>query len=232
MLANSLKEKDGKKKKKKKKEGDGKDENEDEDNEEEDCNQSVLESLYLDYHKLGPRGIKSMMEAFETNRTIKTLSLRSLCEIGEVGYQQTMKMLSKNYWLQSLSITSTPYQQGQMDILLRMNIAGRYRLKKERNMIPLTEWVDILINVNHDMDVIQHFLQELPELCHAATTTTTTTMTTTTSTTTTTTATTTTTTTTTSCPVIPLSEEEEEESDEQEIPERSSPRSTTIVVPG
>jgi len=127
---------------------------------------SRLESLYLDYHKLGRDGFRCMMKALESNRRIKTLSLRSLRDIGAEGFHHAMNTLQVNYGIEDLSITASPSQQAQIDLFARMNGAGRARLREPS--VSLSEWVDVIAKSSEDVDVVRHLLQEIPELCHAA----------------------------------------------------------------
>ena len=127
---------------------------------------SLLESLYLDYHKLGRDGFRCMMKALESNRGVKTLSLRSLRDIGAEGFQHAMNTLQVNYGIEALSITASPSQQAQIDLFVRMNGAGRARLREPS--VSLSEWVDVIAKSSEDVDVVRHLLQEIPGLCHAA----------------------------------------------------------------
>jgi hypothetical protein len=129
-------------------------------------NDCSLESLHLDYHKLDRDGFRFMMEALETNRQIKTLSLRSLREIGDEGFDQAMNTLQLNYGIKALSMTASPSQQAQIDLFLRMNDAGRGRLREPT--ASLSEWVDVIAKSSDDIDLVRHLLQEIPELCSAA----------------------------------------------------------------
>jgi hypothetical protein len=126
-----------------------------------------LTSLSLDYHKLESKGFQKMMQAMEKNVTVKTLSLHSLRDIGKEGFSQAMKMLEMNYCIESLSATASPSQQAEIDLYLRMNGAGRSLLREPS--ASMSQWVDVLTRTSDDLDVLRHFLQEIPGLCSAAT---------------------------------------------------------------
>jgi hypothetical protein len=122
-----------------------------------------LHTLILDYHDLGSEGFYQMMKAMETNDTIKVLSLRSLRDIGCDGFAHAMKMLQFNYKIESLSVTTTPSEQAEIDLYLRMNSAGRRLLRDHK--VSLYEWVDILARHSDDIDVTRHLIREVPGLC-------------------------------------------------------------------
>lgn len=129
-------------------------------------NTSITE-LTLDYHRLGCLGFDKMMKSMEKNITIKLLSLRSLTDIGDVGYQQAMNMLRGNYTIEQLSVTAShPTQQAEIDLYLRMNNAGRSLLQNPNT--PLHKWLDVLAGTSDDLDVTRHLIQEIPELCSSS----------------------------------------------------------------
>mmetsp|Transcript_12590 Transcript_12590/g.30480 ORF Transcript_12590/g.30480 Transcript_12590/m.30480 type:complete len:434 (+) Transcript_12590:442-1743(+) len=125
---------------------------------------SSLHTLILDYHELGSVGFQHMMKAMETNDTIKTLSLRSLRDIGCDGFAHAMKMLQLNYKIETLSVTTTPSEQAEIDLYLRMNTAGRRLLRDQK--VSLREWVDILARHSDDIDVTRNLIQVIPGLCN------------------------------------------------------------------
>lgn len=125
-----------------------------------------LRTLCLDYHKLESDGFRHMMQAMEKNSFVKTLSIRSLRDIGEQGYLETMKMLQLNYAIENLSVTASPSQQALIDLYLRMNGAGRALLREPT--ASMSQWIDILASSSDDIDVVRHLLQEIPGLCNAA----------------------------------------------------------------
>jgi len=129
-------------------------------------NNNSLRTISLDYHKLESIGFCHMMQAMQTNVTVKTLSLRSLQDIGNEGFQKAMSMLQLNYAIENLSVTASPYQQAQIDLYLRMNGAGRGLLREPT--ASMSQWVDILAKSSDDLDVVRHLLQEIPGLCNAA----------------------------------------------------------------
>ena len=129
-------------------------------------NNKSIRTIALDYHKLESIGFCHMMQAMQTNVTVKTLSLRSLQDIGHEGFQQAMKMLQLNYVIENLSVTATPYEQAQIDLYLRMNGAGRGLLRDPTTS--MSQWVDVLAKSSDDLDVVRHLLQEIPGLCNAA----------------------------------------------------------------
>ena len=63
-------------------------------------------------------------------------------------------------------MTASPLQQAQIDLFVRMNGAGRGRLRDPN--VSLSEWVEVLAKSSEDVDVVRHLLQEIPGLCHAA----------------------------------------------------------------
>ena len=107
--------------------------------------------------------------------TIQDLELRSLyfvadeCINTNQGYTQALRMLQRhNYNIRSLSVnTATKLQQEQLDLYLRLNIAGRKELRNPA--MALADWIPILEKNSHDVDVTRHLLQELPALHHHAT---------------------------------------------------------------
>jgi hypothetical protein len=125
-----------------------------------------LTNLSLDYHNLNSRGFREMMQAMEYNSSVKTLSLRSLRDIGNDGFAEAMKMLQLNYSIESLSVTASPSQQAQIDLYLRMNRAGRDMLREPS--ASMSQWVDVIARNSDDIDVVRHLLQEIPGLCNAA----------------------------------------------------------------
>lgn len=125
---------------------------------------STLETISLDYHRLGSKGFRDMMRALETNSGVRTLSLRSLHDIGEEGYAQAMKMLQFNYGIEVLSVTANPLQQANIDLYLRMNSAGRAKLRDPT--ASTRDWVNVLARTSDDVDVVRHLLQEMPGLCN------------------------------------------------------------------
>jgi hypothetical protein len=126
----------------------------------------MLHTISLDYHKLESDGFRHMMQAMETNSSVKTLSLRSLRDIGDQGYAEAMSMLQLNYGIENLSVTASASQQAQIDLYLRMNGAGRALLREPT--ASMSQWVDVIANSNDDIDVVRHLLQETPGLCNAA----------------------------------------------------------------
>jgi hypothetical protein len=127
---------------------------------------NILEHLALDYHTLQNRGFKSMMLAMEDNMSVKSLSLRSLTDIGLDGFAQIMLMLQYNYTVETLSVTASPAQQAEIDLYLRMNGAGRKLLRDPS--VTMNEWVEILARHSDDLDVTRHLLAEVPGLCNSA----------------------------------------------------------------
>lgn len=125
-----------------------------------------LHTISLDYHKLESDGFRHIMQAMETNYSVKTLSLRSLRDIGEQGFNEIMTMLQLNYGIENLSVTASPSQHAQIDLYLRMNGAGRGLLREPT--ASMSQWVDVLAKSNDDLDVIRHLLQEIPGLCNNA----------------------------------------------------------------
>lgn len=125
---------------------------------------SSLHTLIFDYHDLGSDGFRRMMTAMEENDTIKALSLRSLRDIGCDGFAQAMKMLQFNYTIETLSVTTTPSEQAEIDLYLRMNSAGRRLLRDQK--VSLHEWVEILARHSDDIDVTRHLIQQVPGLCN------------------------------------------------------------------
>jgi hypothetical protein len=126
---------------------------------------TTLTNLALDYHNLTSPGFKSMMLAMEDNTAIKTLSLRSLRDIGLDGFAQVMLMMQYNFTVETLSVTASPSQQAEIDLYLRMNGAGRGLLRDPS--VTMNEWIEILARHSDDLDVTRHLLQEVPGLCNA-----------------------------------------------------------------
>jgi hypothetical protein len=127
---------------------------------------TTITRLALDYHTLNRRGFKSIMLAMEDNASIKSLSLRSLTDIGLDGFAQAMLMLQYNYTIETLSVTASPSQQAEIDLYLRMNGAGRSLLRDPS--VTMNEWVEILARHSDDLDVTRHLLAEVPGLCNSA----------------------------------------------------------------
>lgn len=123
---------------------------------------SSLTTLALDYHNLQCPGFKSMMKAMEENVTIKSLSLRSLRDIGPDGFAQAMRMLQLNYTVETLSVTTSPSQQAEINLYLRMNAAGRRLLRAHK--VSASEWIEILARHSDDIDLVRHLLSEVPVL--------------------------------------------------------------------
>ncbi|KAL3899586.1 MAG: hypothetical protein SGARI_006424 [Bacillariaceae sp.] len=120
---------------------------------------TTLTNLALDYHNLDSRGFKAMMLAMEDNTCVKSLSLRSLRDIGLDGFAQAMLMLQYNYTVETLSVTASPSQQAEIDLYLRMNGAGRGKLRDPS--VTMNEWVEVLARHSNDLDVTRHLLQEV-----------------------------------------------------------------------
>lgn len=125
-----------------------------------------MASLALDYHSLAGPGFKAIMDAMSRNKVIKTLSLRSLWNIGNPGFQNAMAMLRRNYSIESLSVTASPSQQAEINLYSRMNGAGRGLLRNPDTS--MRQWVEVLARNSEDLDVVRHLLQEIPGLCIAA----------------------------------------------------------------
>jgi hypothetical protein len=125
---------------------------------------TTLTNLALDYHDLDSTGFRSIMLAMEDNTSIKTLSLRSLRDIGLDGFAQVMLMLQYNFTMETLSVTASPAQQAEIDLYLRMNSAGRGKLRDANATI--NEWIEILARHSDDLDVTRNLLQEVPGLCN------------------------------------------------------------------
>lgn len=139
-----------------------------------------LEILHMDYHRLSHDGIRAMMLALRHENqtavkmssrtgnqpaatTLVDVSLRSLQDIGHDGFDEVMETLRINYSIRSLSITASPSQQAKIDLLLRMNQAGRCLLRE-----PTASHEDLfsmLLCTKDDIDVVRHLLQEIPSLC-------------------------------------------------------------------
>mmetsp|Transcript_26573 Transcript_26573/g.64790 ORF Transcript_26573/g.64790 Transcript_26573/m.64790 type:complete len:363 (+) Transcript_26573:104-1192(+) len=126
-----------------------------------------INSLALDYHNLAEHGFCELMAAMETNQSIKNLSLRSLWNIGSKGFEEAMRMLRHNYWIESLSVTASPSQQAEIDLYSRMNGAGRCLLREPGTS--MSQWVDVLAANSEDIDVVRSLLREIPDLCKIAT---------------------------------------------------------------
>ncbi|CAJ1954687.1 unnamed protein product [Cylindrotheca closterium] len=126
-----------------------------------------INSLALDYHNLAEYGFCKLMAAMETNRHVKNLSLRSLWNIGRRGFEEAMKMLRHNYWIESLSVTASPSQQAEIDLYSRMNTAGRSLLREPGTS--MSQWLDVLAANSDDIDVVRSLLKEIPDLCKVAT---------------------------------------------------------------
>ncbi|KAL3931234.1 MAG: hypothetical protein SGBAC_011405 [Bacillariaceae sp.] len=126
-----------------------------------------IKSLSLDYHNLAEYGFCKLMAAMETNQSVKYLSLRSLWNIGSKGFQEAMKMLRHNFWIQSLSVTASPSQQAEIDLYSRMNGAGRSLLREPGTT--MSQWMDVLAANSDDIDVVRNLLKEFPDLCKVAT---------------------------------------------------------------
>ncbi|KAG7349939.1 hypothetical protein IV203_012536 [Nitzschia inconspicua] len=128
---------------------------------------TTLTNLALDYHHLDRAGFKSIMLAMEYNTSIKSLSLRSLRDIGLDGFAQVMLMLQYNFNIETLSVTSSPSQQAEIDLYLRMNAAGRGKLRDPS--VTMNEWIEILARHSDDIDVSRNLLKEVPGLCNVGT---------------------------------------------------------------
>jgi hypothetical protein len=128
---------------------------------------TTLQNLALDYHDLGSQGFKAMMLAMEDNAAIKSLSLRSLRDIELEGFAQAMLMLQYNFVVETLSVTASPSQQAEIDLYLRMNGAGRGKLRDPT--VTLNEWIEILARHSDDLDVTRNLIQQVPGLCNAGT---------------------------------------------------------------
>ena len=128
---------------------------------------TTLKNLALDYHDLNSDGFKAMMLAMEDNAAIKSLSLRSLRDIGLDGFAQAMLMLQYNVIITTLSVTASPTQQAEIDLYLRMNGAGRGKLRDPS--VTLNEWVEILARHSDDLDVTRNLIQQVPGLCSIGT---------------------------------------------------------------
>eukprot|EP00980_Cylindrotheca_fusiformis_P002455 scaffold584_cov132-Cylindrotheca_fusiformis.AAC.8 len=126
-----------------------------------------ITQLALDYHNLSDPGFDHMMAAMANNDVIKTLSLRSLWNIGDAGFQKAMSMLRRNYSIEVLSVTASPPQQAEINLYTRMNGAGRGLLRDPSTS--MSQWVDVLLQNNEDLDVVRHLLKEIPGLFIAAT---------------------------------------------------------------
>jgi len=126
-----------------------------------------IQNLALDYHNLAEHGFCKLMGAMETNQTIKNLSLRSLWNIGSKGFEEAMKMLRQNYWIERLAVTASPFQQAEINLYSRMNGAGRGLLREPGT--PLSQWVKVLAANSDDLDLVRHLLSEIPDLCKSAT---------------------------------------------------------------
>ena len=121
-----------------------------------------LHHVALNYHKMGPHGFRSLMKYMASNASVKSLSLRALCEIGSEGFLQAMTMLQHNYTIESLCVTATPAQQAELDLHLRLNGAGRSLLRNPQ--VTMEQWVHVLAKCNHDVDVTRHLLPAIPGL--------------------------------------------------------------------
>ena len=130
---------------------------------------SKLQVLHLNYHRLCRVSFEQFMKTLSLSHVIiRDLEIRSLhfvadecLETQNQGFAQALGMLKKhNYTIQSLSVnTATKQQKEQLDLYLRLNIAGRSKLRNPK-MTPM-EWISILESNSHDTDVTRHLLEGL-----------------------------------------------------------------------
>jgi hypothetical protein len=128
-------------------------------------NNTSLTALSLNYHQMKNAGFVVLMQSLANNLHIKTLNLRNLSTISHDGFAPAIKMLRRNYYIETLSVTTaTPSQQAEIDLYLRLNLYGRRLLRNPH--ASMRQWIDVLAKCTHDVDATRHLLAEIPGICH------------------------------------------------------------------
>jgi hypothetical protein len=124
-----------------------------------------LESLsILDFHEIKTENYAAVVTALQHNRTLKTFLFHSsTIELTDDEEKHMVKILKKNYALESIPEIDLEDEAGDINAILRLNAAGRRYLIENGSSI--SKGVEVLSRVNDDIHCVFFHLLENPRLC-------------------------------------------------------------------